>query len=236
MSYVKIQHPSSMIIAGPSGSGKTVFICNFLHNLDMYDTRIYKVHWYNSQINALPKRDSLPIDLDIQYFSELPLEFTNDKNDPLLVIIDDMMEQAGKSLAVKDLFTKHSHHNSISVCFVTQNYYHKSKYTQDISLNCKYMVLFKTIRGSLQLSIFFRQSFPDNWRQLLKIYKQVTRKPYSYLFIDLTPTTPDQLRFRTDIFKKHYSCYHCTSDLLTSENGAIPETFEGQQIFALQPL
>lgn len=103
-------------------------------------------------------------------------------------------------------------------------------------MNCKYVVLFKTVRGKSQLNIFFRQAFPENWRELEKIYKQATRMPYSYLFVDLTQNTPDQLRFRTDIFKKHNSCYYCPVNLLNQENGAVTETIKGKQVFALQPI
>lgn len=231
--FPKLHHPSTFLIVGPSGVGKTVFSTTFLHNLHMFDTEINRVHWYNSEIEALPKRGCLPGDLDIEYFNKLPESFENDSGDPLIVIIDDMMSEGSGSIAISNLFTKKSHHQSITALFLTQNIFHKNKYSRDISLNCSYIVLFKTIRGKSQLNTFFQQMYPDSWRQLQRIYKEVTLKPYSYLFIDLTQRTPDLLRFRTDIFKKHTTCY-CPKELLNEENGATAETFKGKQIFALR--
>lgn len=230
--YPKLHHPSTFIIAGPCGSGKTVFTCNFLHNLDLFDTEINRVHWYNSEMNALPKKENLPQHLDIEYFNKLPNHFENDHNEPLIIIIDDMMDEAGQSMAISNLFTKKSHHQSITVLYLTQNCFHKNKYSRDISLNSSYIVLFKTIRGKSQLNTLFQQMYPESWRELQKIYKEVTRKPYSYLFIDLTQSSPDLLRFRTDYFEKHTVCY-CPLDLLNSENGAITETVKGKQVFSL---
>lgn len=228
----KLHHPSTFIVCGPSGCGKTVFTCNFLHNLHMFDTEINKVHWYNTEIAALPKKENLPENLEIEYFNKLPDSFENDPNEPLIVILDDVMSEINANNATSQLFSKKAHHNSITALFLTQNCFHSGKHTRDISLNASYMVLFKTIRGKSQMNTLFQQMYPENWKQLQKIYKDVTRKPHTYLFIDLTQNTPDLLRFRTDIFDKHITCY-CPADLLNNENGAVTETVKGKQIFAL---
>lgn len=196
---MKLIHPARMLVTGPSSCGKTVFTCNLLHNLHMFNTKIKHVHWYNREINAIPKRETLPRNLEIEYFDNLPVSFENEIGEPLIVIIDDMMDEASGSIAISHLFTKKSHHQSITAIFLTQNCFHKNKYKQDISLNCSYLVLFKTIRGKSQLNTLFQQMYPESWRELQKIYKEITRKPHSYLFIDLTQGTPDLLRFRTDI-------------------------------------
>lgn len=229
---VKLHHPSTFIIAGPSGSGKTVFTCNFLHNLNLFDTKIDRIQWYNTETTALPPRESLPPNLEVEYFNKLPDSFENETETPLLVIIDDMMHETASNNAVSQLFTKKAHHLSITALYITQNCFHSSKQNRDISLNASYIILFKTIRGKSQLNTLFQQMYPESWKHLQKIYKEATREPHSYLFIDLTQKTPDQLRLRTDIFKKHITCY-CPNDLLNYENGAVSETVKGKQVFAL---
>lgn len=231
--YPKFKHPSAWQIIGPSGSGKSYFLCNLLHCLHLFDTEINKIHWYNTEIKALPLRENLPSHLDIKYFDKLPEKFENEYGEPLIVIIDDMMTEAAGSEAISHLYTKKSHHEGITCFYLTQNVFHKSKYSRDISLNCGYLVLFKTIRGKAQLNKLFQQMYPESWRQLQKIYKDVTRKPYTYLLMDLTPTTPDLLRFRTDIFNKQTTCF-CPKELLNEENGAVAETVKGEQIFPLR--
>lgn len=227
---IKLQHTANFCLFGPSQSGKTVWVCTLLHNLHLFDTKIKQIHWYNAEINALPKRSSLPSNLDIQYFDKLPDSFENASGQPLMVIIDDFMHETSSNVA--QLFTKKTHHQSITALYLAQNAFQATKHNRDISLNASYIVLFKTIRGKSQLNTLFQQMYPENWKHLQKIYKEVTRKPYSYLFIDLTQKTPDLLRFRTDIFDKHIACF-CPKELLNTENGATPETFEGKQIFAL---
>lgn len=237
---LKLHHPSTFLVVGPSGCGKTVFTCNFLHNLHLFDTQINRVHWYNSETNALPDKNNLPDHLEIEYFDKLPTSFENDTGEPLIVIIDDLMYESGggknngngSNNATAQLFVKKSHHQSITALYLTQNCFHSSKQNRDISLNASYIILFKTIRGKSQLNTLFQQMYPDNWKPLQKIYKDVTRKPHSYLFIDLTQKTSDLLRLRTDIFQSHITCY-CPTELLNNENGAVPETINGQQVFAL---
>ena len=57
------------------------------------------------------------------------------------------MENASNRSDVTALFT-HGRHEDVSVIFLTQNLFHKGKYTRDMSLNTDYMVLFKNVRDA----------------------------------------------------------------------------------------
>ena len=98
------------------------------------------------------------------------------------------------------LFTKGSHHRKISVILITQNLFHQVRFCRDISLNAKYLVLLKNVRDKNQLMFLARQVYPENSNSLYKAYLHATRKPHSYLLLDLSQDTDDRLRFRTDIF------------------------------------
>jgi len=136
--------------------------------------------------------------IPVRYLDWLPKAemFADKKN--RLVIIDDMMRESDES--VVDLFTKHSHHLSASVIFICQNIFHRGKGQRDISLNSHYIVAFKSPRDRTQISSLARQISPGNTAYINEIFEDATKNPYGYLLLDLTQTTPDHLRYRTNIF------------------------------------
>lgn len=71
---------------------------------------------------------------------------------------------------------------------------------RDISLNCHYIVAYKSPRDRGQISALARQICPGNAKYINEIFEDATRLPYGYLVFDLTQTTPDHLRYRTNIF------------------------------------
>lgn len=117
---------------------------------------------------------------------------------PLLLILDDLMGQC--DIKVEKIFTKLSHHNNISIVYLTQNLFYGTKQQRTISLNAHYLVLFKNPRDSSQITYLARQMFPGKSRHLVEAYKDATRLPYTYLLIDLKPETDDSHRLRSNIF------------------------------------
>ena len=107
-----------------------------------------------------------------------------------------------------DLFTKGSHHKNISVIFITQNIFHKGKGQRDISLNSMYLIIFKNPRDCAQIQHLARPICPQDPKFLQEAYLDATRDGHSYLFLDLSQTAVDELRFRACIFpddKVHYA-------------------------------
>ena len=117
---------------------------------------------------------------------------------PKLVVIDDLMSEADDTVA--SLFTKISHHRSVSVIYITQNVFHKGKHNRTISLNAHYMVLFKSPRDAGQIGVLGRQLYPENSKFLVEAFKDATATPHSYLFLDLRPETGENYRVRANIF------------------------------------
>lgn len=228
---LKLKHPSSLLISGPSGSGKSTFVCKLLSNLhDNYDTKITQVHWCYTEENAKPSFNSDRV--KIIYHIGIPESFSNINNDPILIILDDLMNESGNDARVSELFTRGSHHRNISVILITQNIFHKGAHTRDISLNAKYLVLFKNPRDPSQFQHLARQIYPNNSRCLSNVYKEVTEKPHSYLFIDLTQSVNDQLRFRADIFNPHGCvCYPNTKTVSLRENAIEKDENTGEPLY-----
>jgi hypothetical protein len=68
------------------------------------------------------------------------------------MVIDDLQNELGDNVELANLFTKGSHHRRISVIFLQQALFNKSKYSRLCSLNCHYMVVFKSPRDQTVIS------------------------------------------------------------------------------------
>lgn len=192
---LKWKHPFTAIIAGPTSCGKSYFIKKFLSEINnMIDTHIAEVIYclpHNQPVDNVFTRYTISRGVpEIENFSDLK---------PRLIILDDLMREADDN--VVDLFTKGSHHYSISVIFVTQNIFNQGKGRRDISLNTHYIVCFKNPRDKQQIHTLSRQVYPENVRYIQEAYKDATSVPHGYLLFDLKQSTPDLYRFRTAIFK-----------------------------------
>ena len=79
-----------------------------------------------------------------------------------LVAIDDLMHELSNDQRITNLFTKGCHHRNLCVIFILQNSCHRGKELRDISLNCHYLVLFKSPRDSSQVNHLASQMFPGH--------------------------------------------------------------------------
>jgi len=117
-----------------------------------------------------------------------------------LLIIDDLMAETDETIA--NLFTKGSHHRNVSVLYLTQNLFHKNKHMRTISLNSHYMVLFKNVRDAGQFGILARQMYPGSSKFAEEAYRDATKRPFGYLFVDLKPQQDEDYRLRTNVFSR----------------------------------
>lgn len=159
----------------------------------MCDTQFKAITWHYSLWHP-----SLDIE-GIEFVQGLP-DTDFDSKFPRLFIIDDLMAESSNSNCILDLFTKGCHHKNISVIFITQNIFYKGKNQRDISLNAHYLVLFKNPRDKSQIRFLAQQLSPQNSKFLTEAFLNATLNPHSYLLIDLKQSTPENLRFRTNVF------------------------------------
>lgn len=231
-----------ILLSGSSGSGKTTFVINLINNLEnLTDLKYKQIFWFYSELNAKPTTIA---NKAIKYHQGLPTDFTNSTLEPILVVLDDLMyESSSHTPQVMQLFTRKSHHANISVCLLTQNIFNKGKFTRDISLNATHIVLFKTPRDQQQYLYLFRQICPQQAASLAKIFKEISSEPHSYMFLDLTQSCHDLLRYKFNVFEPAYGSVICPSPLNTTVNGeqvneictveevtAIPVLFKPSQL------
>lgn len=200
---VKWNAPFRCIVSGPSGSGKTVFVRKFLNNLDsMVDKKFERILFYYAEWQDGYKSENyVKSGVKIEFRQGLPKSehYSSDPQVNKLLILDDLMHE-GQNQLILELFTRGSHHKNISVIFITQNFFHKSSFARDISLNASYIVLMKNPRDKAQINFIARQVSVENPRFLVEAFQDATTKPHGYLMIDCVQSTPDELRFRTCIF------------------------------------
>jgi len=195
-----LKHPFTALVVGPTCCGKTQFVFKLIDNVDrMIDpppNRI--VYCYGEYQHSFRKYS------DVEFRQGLPDASDFDGSEPVLLVIDDLMQETDETVA--NLFTKGSHHRNVSVVFLAQNLFPKNKFARTMSLNAHYIVLFKNPRDASQFANLARQMYPKQWQFAVEAYKDATREPYSYLLLDLRPEQNEDLRLRTNVFpgETHY--------------------------------
>jgi len=195
-----LRHPFTAIVAGPMSCGKTRFLFRLIDHvsqmIDPPSSRIvYCYKEYQQLFCQYPR---------VVFHQGLPDLSDFNGNEPVLLIIDDLMQETNDMVA--NLLTKGSHHRNVSVVYLAQNLFPKNKFARTMSLNAYYMVLFKNPRDAAQFANLARQMYPRRSQFAVEAYKDATREPYSYLLVDLRPKQDDDLRLRTNIFpgETHY--------------------------------
>jgi len=194
------KNPSTFLVSGATQSGKTRFV------LRMLDAVCDNVFF-----------ESPPIERVLYCYAEWQPAFDTyrafapfhrglpDPNDVIfdgkrlsLLILDDLMDSVNAFIG--EIFTKISHHCHLSVVYVCQNLFDKSKYHRTISLNSHYIVLLHNPRDTQPVAHLSRQVLGPDWRIGTDMYGEATREQYNYLLFDLHPCTDQRLHLRTNVF------------------------------------
>lgn len=143
-----------MIVAGLSAYGKSTFVIQLLECREqLCDTEYENIVRCHSE-NKTPHH--------LKDFSLVEvLDYDNPENVRILVVVDDRMDSV-YSPKVRELFTKGSHHRSISLVFIKQNLFYQRRSSRDISLNSKFIVMFKSSRYKTQIVHWAREFYPEN--------------------------------------------------------------------------
>ena len=205
--------PFRMLIIGPSGSGKTNTLLHLIQNLNK-TTPIDKIYLYAKDLTE-PKYEFLinnRKNAGIKHFNDSTafIEYSNDMDDvftniddynkkrkrKVLIVFDDMIADIMSSkkfkAIIKELFIRCRKLN-ISIVFITQSYFRTPK---DARLNSTHYVIMKIQSRKEFQNIAQENSGDIDFKDFLKIYKDYTSEPYSYMIIDTTVPSGHPVRFR----------------------------------------
>ena len=188
------KHPFTCLISGPTGCGKTNFTLRLIkYSKTVIEPAPDKILWcYGVYQDAFKSINN------VEFHEGIPNLSLFDGSQRTLLILDDLMHETDDR--VTKIFTKISHHNNVSVLYLTQNLFYGGKQNRTIGLNAHYLVLFKNPRDATQISCLARQMYPGKSKFMVEAFKDATSEPYSYLLIDLKADTEEKFRLRAQIF------------------------------------
>ena len=96
---------------------------------------------------------------------------------------------------IKKLFIRCRKLN-ISLAFITQSY---SYVTKDVRLNSTHYLIMKINNRKELPNIAINHSANIDYNDFVKIYRECTKKTYSFLIIETTLPASDPLRFRKNL-------------------------------------
>ena len=125
-------------------------------------------------------------------------DYNPNRKRKILIVFDDMiadiMTNKKFQSIIKELFIRCRKLN-ISLVFITQSYFSVPK---DVSVNSTHYLITK-INNKIELqNVATNHSADIDYKDFIKIYRECTKEPYSFLTID--PTLPSTLRFRKNLF------------------------------------
>ena len=117
----------------------------------------------------------------------------------IFVVFDDMiaviMTNKKFQTIIKELFIRCRKLN-ISLVFISQSYFSVPK---DVRLNSRHYLIIKINKKRELQIIAINHSADINYNNFLKIYRECTKEPYSFLTIDTLLAASDLLRFRKNL-------------------------------------
>lgn len=178
-----LKHPFPAVVTGPTCCGKTQFLKLLLESGEdvfegVFQNIIYCYAIFQPAYDEMQR--TIP---NITFIKGVPADLESMINPSIrnLVLIDDLMTELSSNPRITNLFTKGCHHRNLSV-------------------NCHYLILFKSPRDTSQVNHLARQIFPLNVKYMTESFEDATAPPYGYLLCDLKPETPNDFRLRTNIF------------------------------------
>ena len=203
-----LNHHYIILIVGGSGSGKPNVLLNsikhqqpdidriYLHVKDPFESK-YQLHIDGREkvgIKNLKNPKAFIVYLQKIDDDYKNLEDCNPKKRRVLTVFDDMITytESNEKLSpiVNELFLRGRKLN-ISLVFISQSYFK--------ALNATHYFIIKINNKRKLGQIASNHSSEIDFKNFMKIYKEYTKEPYSFLVNDTTSSSDNPLRFRNNL-------------------------------------
>ena len=129
--------------------------------------------------------------------------YNPERNKKVLIVFDDMiadiMSNKKFQAIIKELFIRCRKIN-ISLFFIMQSYF---SFPKDVRLNLTHYFIMKTNNKKELQNIAINHSADIGYQNFMKIYRECTKEPYTFLTIDTRLPASDPLRFRKRLFDSY---------------------------------
>ena len=123
-------------------------------------------------------------------------DYNPGKECKILIVFDDMINNKKLNSIATELFVRGRKLN-IFIVFITQSYF---KVPRDVRLNSTHFFIVKILNKRELKQIALNHSPDIDFKDFMKIYKECTKEPYSFLVNDTTLQSGNPLRFKHNLF------------------------------------
>ena len=197
---IRLKENFKLFISGPSRCGKTFFVAELLENIENFakvppTTIIYVYKVWQPKFDEMRSLVHVFLEDCDSVVAKIQEKATGQ---PILVVFDDLINS--KSLVdIATLFTVDGRHMNMSLIFLTQRLFVNNEHFRQISQNSDYFAIFKNPRNSSEIRTLAQQLTPGSL-DLIHIYMEATKDPFSYLFINLTQECQPQVKYLSKLF------------------------------------
>lgn len=139
--------------------------------------------------NGLPSADE---------FSEMVEPYANSGGS--VVVYDDFQSKLfnkESAEAIEEVVRVRARHLGATTFILFQSLFPPQKSARQISLNVKYLHLFKNPRENHQITCLAKQIMPESYRWIVAAFHEATKDPFSCFLIDLRQECSSKMRFRS---------------------------------------
>ena len=196
---IKFLANHNTIVYGQTGAGKTQFI------LQVIKERLIEPFPENIFYMYSVEQDFMKDHAEITFIKGLDFSQV-DTSKPSMLVIDDLLLKLNKEVASS--FIMGSHHQKISLFFITQNLFPNCETFRTMSANTHYYVLFQNQRNFRQINTLARQIFiGKDVNRILEAYKRACQSPRGFILLSFSPLLPNELTVTTDYWQPWLSVY-----------------------------
>jgi hypothetical protein len=196
------KHPATILVCGGTGSGKTIFVKKLMEEREHLFTKAFtKILWYYTTYQ--------PIFDHLSHFIDFKEGFPEPNDIPpgACVVLDDQQSTLSKQQykQLVRMFTVDSHHTPYTVIYIVHTLFDNTPEMRTIARSSHYTIFMRSPRMELTVQKFAEQAFRKGNGFLLDAYEKVTKRPFSYLLINLHPGESDsRLKVMSNVLPSEY--------------------------------